>query len=148
MTKGEKDTLINEVQYMADFFNEIQKSEMQKASVYTISDVQRMEEVFAKYLMYAIRGWIEKRYSNPKRIRDELGGWLIRKGTVALFFEAQRQEGDEDEIGKYETIQGIEHYDLGYHLGNAFKYISRAGLKSKDTKIQDLEKGALVFAAV
>lgn len=42
--------------------------------------------------------------------------------------------------GKYETIQGIERYDLGYHLGNAFKYISRAGLKSKDTKIQDLEK--------
>ena len=97
MTKGEKETLMNEVQYMADFFNEIQKSEVQKASVYTVSDVQRMEEVFAKYLMYAIRGWIEKRYGDPKRIRNELVGWLIRKGTVALFFEAQRQEGDEDE---------------------------------------------------
>lgn len=98
MTKGEKETLINEVQYMADFFNEIQKSEAQKnASVYTVSDVQRIEEVFAKYLMYAIRGWIEKRYGNPKDIRNELVGWLIRKGTVALFLEAQRQAGDEDE---------------------------------------------------
>lgn len=97
MTKDEKETLIGEVQYMADFFNEIQKSEMQKASIYTISDVQRVEEVFAKYLMYAIRGWIEKRYGNPKHIRNELVGWLIRKGTAALFFEAQRQAGNEDE---------------------------------------------------
>lgn len=99
MTKGEKETLINEVQYMADFFNEIQKSEVQKASIYTISDVQRIEEAFAKYLMYAIRDWIEKRYGNPKDIRNELVGWLIRKGTVALFFEAQRQ-ADEREVEK------------------------------------------------
>ena len=42
--------------------------------------------------------------------------------------------------GRYETITGIEYNRLGYHLGNAFKYISRAGLKSKDTKIQDLKK--------
>lgn len=43
-------------------------------------------------------------------------------------------------IGRYETIDGIEHFQLGYHNGNAFKYISRAGKKSKETEIQDLEK--------
>ena len=43
-------------------------------------------------------------------------------------------------VGRYETIDGIEHFQLGYHNGNAFKYISRAGKKSKETEIQDLEK--------
>jgi hypothetical protein len=40
----------------------------------------------------------------------------------------------------YETIKVIEAWDLNFHLGNAVKYISRAGKKGKDTKKQDLEK--------
>lgn len=42
--------------------------------------------------------------------------------------------------GKFETIEAIESWRLGYHLGNAVKYISRAGKKSKDTEIEDLRK--------
>lgn len=42
--------------------------------------------------------------------------------------------------GKFETIEAIESWRLGYHLGNAVKYISRAGKKSKDTEIEDLQK--------
>jgi hypothetical protein len=38
----------------------------------------------------------------------------------------------------YETIKVIEAWGLGFHLGNAVKYISRAG--KKDDLIQDLEK--------
>ena len=38
----------------------------------------------------------------------------------------------------YETINVIEAWGLGYHLGNAVKYISRAG--KKDSKAQDLRK--------
>lgn len=38
----------------------------------------------------------------------------------------------------YEAIKVIEHYDLGFSLGNAIKYIIRAG--KKDNKLQDLEK--------
>ena len=30
---------------------------------------------------------------------------------------------------------------MNFNRGNAVKYISRAGLKSKDTEIEDLEKG-------
>lgn len=38
----------------------------------------------------------------------------------------------------YETIKVIEFWDLGFHLGNVVKYISRAG--KKDDTIQELEK--------
>jgi hypothetical protein len=38
----------------------------------------------------------------------------------------------------YEAIKVIEAWDLGFCLGNAIKYISRAG--KKDFIIQDLEK--------
>lgn len=42
--------------------------------------------------------------------------------------------------GGIETIDFIEAKQLGYHLGNAVKYISRAGKKNKETEIEDLEK--------
>lgn len=42
--------------------------------------------------------------------------------------------------GKIEVIDFIEDKKLGYHLGNAVKYISRAGKKDPDKTIQDLEK--------
>ena len=42
--------------------------------------------------------------------------------------------------GSIEVIDFIEDKKLGYHLGNAVKYISRAGKKNKDTEVQDLRK--------
>ena len=41
--------------------------------------------------------------------------------------------------GKIECIDYIEDKQLGFHLGNAVKYITRAGIKSSD-KIEDLRK--------
>lgn len=41
---------------------------------------------------------------------------------------------------KIEVIEYILDHDFDYLLGNVVKYVSRAGLKSKDTEIQDLEK--------
>lgn len=38
-----------------------------------------------------------------------------------------------------EAIKIIEAYKLGFHLGNAIKYILRAGKKTSDTA-QDIEK--------
>lgn len=40
----------------------------------------------------------------------------------------------------YEAIKVIEAWDLGFHLGNALKYIARAGKKDRKTTIEDLEK--------
>jgi len=42
--------------------------------------------------------------------------------------------------GKFETIDVIEDWGLGMHLGNAVKYISRAGKKDPAREIEDLKK--------
>lgn len=39
-----------------------------------------------------------------------------------------------------EAIEVIEHYGLGYHLGNAIKYLLRAGRKEPSLERQDLAK--------
>lgn len=44
--------------------------------------------------------------------------------------------------GGIETLDFIEAKDLNYRLGNAIKYISRAGKKADGDPIQDLEKAA------
>lgn len=42
--------------------------------------------------------------------------------------------------GKFEVIEVIEDWKLGYHRGNAVKYIARAGLKDPTKEVEDLEK--------
>ena len=42
--------------------------------------------------------------------------------------------------GKYECIDFIESWGLGFHLGNAVKYITRAGKKDPEKTKEDLEK--------
>jgi mRNA interferase MazF len=44
--------------------------------------------------------------------------------------------------GKIEVIDYIEDKKLGYHLGNAVKYISRAGKKDPAKTVEDLQKAA------
>lgn len=46
--------------------------------------------------------------------------------------------GGED--NPYEAIKVIEEWGLGFCLGNAVKYISRAGKKDPAREIEDLEK--------
>ena len=41
---------------------------------------------------------------------------------------------------KHEVIDVIEAWDLGFCLGNAVKYIARAGHKDPDTRYHDLKK--------
>lgn len=44
--------------------------------------------------------------------------------------------------GQIEVIDFIEDQHLGFHLGNAIKYISRAGRKDPARTIEDLRKAA------
>ena len=46
--------------------------------------------------------------------------------------------GGEDNT--YEVIKVIDAWDLGFSLGNAVKYISRAGKKNPEKEIEDLKK--------
>jgi len=42
--------------------------------------------------------------------------------------------------GKIETIDYIEDKSFGFHLGNAVKYISRAGYKDDVSAVEDIRK--------
>ena len=42
--------------------------------------------------------------------------------------------------GEIEVIDVIEDWKLGFHLGNAVKYIARAGVKDPSKEKEDLEK--------
>lgn len=42
--------------------------------------------------------------------------------------------------GKIEVIDFIEDKNLGFHLGNAVKYIARAGKKDPEKTSEDLQK--------
>lgn len=40
----------------------------------------------------------------------------------------------------YEVIKVLEAWQLGFHLGNAVKYIARAGKKDPAKELEDLKK--------
>jgi len=63
---------------------------------------------------------------------------IILENTMAkeAVNHPQHYGGEEN---KYEAIKVIEALNMNFHLGNVFKYISRAGKKS-DNEIQDLKK--------
>lgn len=44
--------------------------------------------------------------------------------------------------GGIEVIDAIEAWELGFCLGNAVKYIARAGKKDPDKELEDLRKAA------
>lgn len=44
--------------------------------------------------------------------------------------------------GNIEVIDFIEDQDMNFNLGNAVKYICRAGLKNPEKTVEDLEKAA------
>jgi CRISPR/Cas system-associated protein Cas5 (RAMP superfamily) len=48
--------------------------------------------------------------------------------------------------GKIEVIDFIEDKKLGFHLGNAVKYIARSGKKDPTKTVQDLEKAIWYIA--
>lgn len=42
--------------------------------------------------------------------------------------------------GGIETIDAIEAWELGFHLGNVVKYVARAGHKDPSRRLEDLRK--------
>jgi hypothetical protein len=48
--------------------------------------------------------------------------------------------------GKFEAIEVIEDWNLGFNLGNTVKYLSRAGKKDPAKHLEDLKKGAWYLA--
>ena len=74
---------------------------------------------------------------------------VLKRISEALNIDYKELNAEEDKkemvnhpshynMGKYEAIDVIEDWGLGFNLGNTVKYISRAG--HKDNILQDLKK--------
>ena len=62
----------------------------------------------------------------------------LKSPSFLMSHDAVNRPSHYAEGREFETIDVIEDWGLGYHLGNAVKYISRAG--RKDDILQDLKK--------
>lgn len=62
----------------------------------------------------------------------------LKSPSFIMSHDAVNRPSHYAEGREFETIDVIEDWDLGYHLGNTVKYISRAG--RKDDILQDLKK--------
>lgn len=82
---------------------------------------------------------------------DEVKRRFRNGKTVSYFIRGEKAEGifpPMDKVnhpshynaGKIECIEFIEDQRLGFHLGNAVKYIVRAGKKDPEKTVEDLEK--------
>ena len=66
---------------------------------------------------------------------------MIQKAITNEYHDAVNRPSHYTD-GKIEVIDFIEDKKLGFHLGNAVKYIARAGKKDPTKKVEDLQKAA------
>jgi hypothetical protein len=66
----------------------------------------------------------------------------IEKQNTKLLKKVKEQVNNPDHYqnDKFEVIEVIEAYKLGFNLGNCIKYVLRAGKKDPTKTIQDIEK--------
>ena len=76
----------------------------------------------------AVKNSIEEFQKNAKK-----AGWSCTSPSKEMVDHPSHYQGK-----RFEVIDIIEDYDLGFNLGNAIKYILRAG--HKDEYTQDLKK--------
>ena len=73
----------------------------------------------------------------PNSYQEILDKFYEKKETNETVNHPSHYGGEKN---PYEAIKVIESWDLDFHLGNAIKYISRAGKKDPQKEIEDLEK--------
>ena len=86
--------------------------------------------------------------TNIEQLYEPCQYWEGRIDNVRGIFNLKEKTTKDDQVnhpkhytdGRIEVIEYIEDKNLGFCLGNAIKYISRAGKKEKDKEIQDLRK--------
>lgn len=75
---------------------------------------------------------------------DKEKGCFINKDYQ--FYQIPEKDDPVNHPAHYKAYSGFEVIDLteqmNFNRGNAVKYIARAGLKSKETEVQDLQKAA------
>jgi hypothetical protein len=98
---------------------------------------------FPKTYVYVLRSSVKKEQEN----KESKTVFIVGSDSETLKPKSAEQESSDlvnhpphYKVGGIETIDFIEAKGLGYHLGNAVKYISRAGLKGTNTGLEDLKK--------
>ena len=87
---------------------------------------------------------LSKRHESCHNCAQEFLFWLYSEA------DPEKEENKNDPVnhpshytdGKIEVIDYIKDKGLGFCLGNAVKYISRAGKKDPEKEIEDLRKAA------
>lgn len=130
---------------------------MHAKSVWVVSDTSKEHYLLLcveKYLFVMLKHKLvddncEKINTAPsitKRINDKhdiLNGMTKTDDALTEKLESQNDLVNHPSHytdGKIEVIDFIEDKGLGFHLGNACKYICRAGKKNPEKRIEDLEK--------
>ena len=90
------------------------------------------------YTKTAPRKWTDSEIEYMKKLKEAgcSNAEIADKGTQSDNVNHPSHYTD----GRIEVIDFIEDKELGFHLGNAVKYISRAGRKNPDKTIEDLRK--------
>lgn len=91
--------------------------------------------------------WTDGEWDRSAREPDESQSVL---GILNGVLEEEREARGDDLVdhpshyggadNPYEAIKVIEAWELGFHLGNAVKYIARAGRKDPSKTVEDLRK--------
>lgn len=84
-------------------------------------------------------------YGTGKPDTGELGINYYPTGNFKIDYTIKKEAVDHpDHYGgaenPYEAIKVIRAWDLGFSLGNTVKYISRAGKKDPNKRLEDLQK--------
>jgi len=100
--------------------------------------VQSVYQRKAKLKSAAPKGKIvfAKRGRRPRQTPSTLAPNAV--ASMALYADDKVNSPSHYKVGGIETIDFIEAKQLGYHLGNVIKYISRAD--HKDDKLENLKK--------
>ena len=118
----------------------------QKLNDYIAENPDAKASAIAKLFKVAIQS-VYQRKAKLKSAAVKTKGWkpAKRKDLAPMQFKWVKEDADDKvnspshyKVGGIETIDFIEAKQLGYHLGNVIKYISRAD--HKDDKLENLKK--------
>jgi mRNA-degrading endonuclease toxin of MazEF toxin-antitoxin module len=133
---------------VGDYFGRCSKEEMleiNSALMRSLGVVATVHSQDGIMVVPPLPSLLEKDFAIPKTPKR-----LDNFATLPYIEEAKRRVQESDPVnhpshytdGRIEVIDYIEDKGLGYHLGNAVKYISRAGKKDPTKKVEDLKKAA------
>jgi hypothetical protein len=98
--------------------------------------IQSVYQRKAKLKSAAGKVGFAKRGRRPRQIPSTLAPNAVM--SMAVYADDKVNSPSHYKVGGIETIDFIEAKQLGYHLGNVIKYISRADYK--DDKLENLKK--------